>query len=123
MPRVLATALPAFLAVLLGGAAAPALAQANAQPAVADAQSVTIHESMASTTARYEIIKRLWIESWRIPLVIPRYDSRETAIAAFREHAVRLGGNGVINFGCYQLPGVSGSGSRLSCNGTIVRFL
>ena len=44
-------------------------------------------------------------------------------MAAFRREAESLGANGVINFGCYRRPEVSGSGTSLSCNGTIVRFL
>jgi len=120
MLRILATAL---LAGLIGGAAASAAAQTGPQAAPADPQAVPVYESVTATTRRFEVIKRLWIESWRIPLVIPRYESDEQAIAEFREHAVRLGGNGVINFGCYRMPGVSGSGTRYSCNGTVVRFL
>jgi uncharacterized protein YbjQ (UPF0145 family) len=117
--RTLATV---FLAGLIGGAAASALAQSS-QPTPVDPQAIPVYESVTATTRRFEIVKRLWIESRRSPLVIPSYESREQAVAAFREHAVSLGGNGVVNFGCYQMPGVFGGGTRLSCNGTIVRFL
>jgi len=112
-----------FLAALFGCAAASAQAQANTPVAPADAQGVPVYESITDTPRRFEIIKRLWIESWRSPLVVPGYESREQAVAAFREHAVSLGGNGVVNFGCYRLPGSFGGGTRLACNGTIVRFL
>jgi len=112
-----------FLAALFGCAAASAQAQANTPVAPADAQGVPVYESITDTPRRFEIIKRLWIESWRSPLVVPGYESREQAVAAFREHALSLGGNGVVNFGCYRLPGSFGGGIRLACNGTIVRFL
>lgn len=120
MPRSLATV---FLAALLGCAAASALAQANTPAAPADAQAVPVYESVTDTTRRFEIIKRLWTESSRSLFAVPGYETRELAVAAFREHAISLGGNGVINFGCYRLPGAFGGGTRLACNGTVVRFL
>ena len=84
---------------------------------------VSIHESVVGAPPRYEVVKRLWAESWRSALRVPTYASSEDAMADFRRQAARLGGNGVINFGCYHLPGASGTGTRLACNGTIVRFL
>jgi hypothetical protein len=112
-----------FLAGLLGGAAACAMAQANTPAAPADLQAIPVYESVTDTSRRFEIVKRLWTESWRSLLAVPGYESREQAIAAFRQHAVSLGGNGVVNFGCYRMPGAFGGGTRLACNGTIVRFL
>jgi uncharacterized protein YbjQ (UPF0145 family) len=111
-----------FLAGLIACTATLAAAQSN-PPAPADPRAIPVYESVTDTTRRFEIIKRLWTESSRSLLVVPGYESREQAVAAFREHAVSLGGNGVINFGCYRMPGVFGSGTRLACNGTIVRFL
>jgi hypothetical protein len=120
MLRSLATVL---LAGLIGCASAFALAQVNAPAATADPQAVPVYESVTDTTRRFEIIKRLWTESSRSLFAVPGYETREQAVAAFREQAVGLGGNGVVNFGCYRLPGSFGGGTRLACNGTIVRFL
>jgi hypothetical protein len=50
---------------------------------------------------------------------VPRYASIEEAKDAFRRHAADLGGNGVINFGCYHPI----DSDRYICNGTVVRFL
>lgn len=119
MPRNLVAVL---VAGLIGGTAVPAVAQSN-QPAPTDPQAIPVYESVTPTTRRFEIVKRLWTESWRSLLAVPGYESREQAVAAFREHTIGLGGNGVINFGCYRLPGPFGGGTRLACNGTIVRFL
>ena len=110
-----------LLAGLLAAASTIAAAQDKASPSAA--QSIPVYESVTSTPQRYEIVKRLWTESWRSVLAVPGYETREEALAAFREHAVSLGGNGVINFGCYRLPRALGTGERLACNGTIVRFL
>jgi hypothetical protein len=83
-------------------------------------EQVAIHESVLSAPPRYEIVKRLWIESWSSAFMTPTYSSREEAMADFRREAANRGGNGVINFGCYRLPV---DGDRLKCNGTVVRFL
>jgi hypothetical protein len=98
---------------LLGACATPA----PTTPAGQD--RVSIHESVASAPPRYEIIKRLWVGSWRSAFTVPRYASIEEATNAFRRHAADLGGNGVINFGCYQPV----NSNRYICNGTVVRFL
>lgn len=110
-----------FLAGVLAAGSPVAAAQGKAAPA--GPQAIPVYESVTSTTKRFEIVKRLWTESWRSLFAVPGYESRDEALAAFREHATSLGGNGVINFGCYRLPRELGTGSRLACNGTIVRFL
>ena len=91
----------------------------RAPTAPANADQVAIHESVTSAPPRYEIIKRLWVGSWRSAFAVPRYASREDAMADFRRHAADLGGNGVINFGCYHPV----DSDRFICNGTVVRFL
>jgi uncharacterized protein YbjQ (UPF0145 family) len=92
--------------------------------AAAEPDQVAIHESVTSAPVRYQVIKRLWVGSWVSAFTVPTYRSREQAEAAFREHAANLGGNGVINFGCYNrvISPNPPPGSPLSCNGTIVRF-
>jgi hypothetical protein len=83
---------------------------------------VSIHQSVTSAPVRYEVIKRLWIESWSSAFGTPSYSSQNEAEEAFRQKAASLGGNGVINFGCYSKPGIFGS-TYLGCNGTVVKFL
>jgi uncharacterized protein YbjQ (UPF0145 family) len=107
--------------VLFLVAGLPACAtQAPMAPVTPD--QVTIHESVVSAPVRYQVIKRLWVESWLSAFTVPSYRTQEEGMEAFRQHAVSLGGNGVINFGCYRKPGIFSS-ARLACNGTIVRFL
>jgi len=83
------------------------------------ADQVSVHESVASAPMNFRIIKRLWIESWVSAFGTPSYSSPQEAADAFRQHAANLGGNGVINFGCYRK---SGDDTPLGCNGTVVRF-
>ena len=114
MPRAIALTLPIMLSAVLSSCATQA-PLASVSP-----EQVSVHESVLSAPPRYEIVKRLWVASWRSSFLAPSYASREDAIADFRREAANRGGNGVINFGCYRLPV---DGTRLKCNGTVVRFL
>jgi len=100
------------LAVLAGCASQP-----SAPPVTPE--QVSVHESVASAPPGFRIIKRLWIESWVSAFGTPSYDAQSDAMSAMREQAASLGGNGVINFGCYRK---STGETPLGCNGTVVRF-
>lgn len=101
--------MPALLLLLTVGCAA------NAPVPV---EQVTVHESQASAPSNYKIIHRIWVDSWASALLVPTYASREEAAQAMRQKAADLGGNGVLNFGCYRRY----SDDSLGCNGTVVRF-
>ena len=107
---------PIFLLASL--ALLPACAT-RAPSAPVNPDQVAIHESVTSAPPRYEVIKRLWVGSWISAIGVPGYASTDEAMAAFRRHAADLGGNGVINFGCYHPV----DSERYYCNGTVVRFL
>ena len=94
------------------------LTAACAANAPVPVEQVTVHESQASAPPNYKVIKRIWVDSWASALIVPGYVSREEAAQAMRRHAADLGGNGVINFGCYRMY----SEDALGCNGTVVRF-
>src|SRR5688572_29209885 len=119
MPRRSLPPLAALCAVSLLSACATQAPVAPAKP-----EQVSIHESANSAPPRFKAIKRLWVESWRSAFVTTTYRSRDEAAADFREQAAALGGNGVINFGCYSTVAdrVPPAGSPLACNGTVVRF-
>ena len=110
---------PGLSAVLLLSACATQAPMTPANP-----EQVSIHESDSSAPLRYRIVKRLWVDSWRSSFFVPSYRSREEAAAEFRLQAASLGGNGVINFGCYNMVASPSPppGSPLACNGTVVRF-
>lgn len=102
------------------------LAGCAAQPAASpvDPATVAVYESVTSAPARYQVIKRLWSGSWRSAFTVPTYRSRDDAAADFRSQAASLGGNGVLNFGCYNkvISPNPPPGSPLYCDGVIVRF-
>ena len=83
-------------------------------------EQVTVHESFTSAPLSYRIIKRYQIESWRSAFFVPGYDTPDAAREKFREYAASLGGNGVLNFGCYRKS--ASANASYGCNGTVVRF-
>jgi len=91
--------------------------QPPAPPVTPD--QVSIHESVSSAPTSFRVIKRLWVDSWISAFGTPSYNSQMEAADLFRQHAASLGGNGVINFGCYRK---SDDDTPLGCNGTVVRF-
>ena len=96
--------------------AAGCASQPAVQPTTAD--QVSVHQSVASAPVNFKVIKRYWVESWASAFMVPTYASQDEAMQAFRQHAADLGGNGIINFGCYRKY----DETSLGCNGTVVRF-
>lgn len=84
-------------------------------------EKIGVYESVTGAPQVATIIKRLWVETWPTAFVFPTYGTAEEAAADLRERASSLGGNGVINFGCYKMRGDQAD-SPLACNGTVVRF-
>ena len=49
---------------------------------------------------RYEVVSRLWVDSWQTGLRVPTYPTENEAIASLQTEAARLGADGLINIGC-----------------------
>ena len=71
------------------------IAQSDGQKS---APEVRIYQSL--NPGRYELVSRLWIDSWRIAFWLPTYPSQEEAIAALQTEAARRGANGLIGVSC-----------------------
>jgi hypothetical protein len=96
------------------------LAACASAPAPTDAEKIRVYESVTGAPQVGAIVKRLWIESWSTAFFAPSYASVEEGAADLQRHAARLGGDGVINFGCYRMG--EAADAALRCNGTVVRF-
>ena len=83
-------------------------------------EKVRLYESVTGAPQIAAVVKRLWVDSWGSALVTPTYASIEEGAADLRENAASLGGDGVINFGCYRMG--DAVDAPLKCNGTVVRF-
>jgi ABC-type glycerol-3-phosphate transport system substrate-binding protein len=107
----------AVLPLLAAGCAGQPPA-APESPVTAD--QVTVHDSVVSAPMRYRVIKRYWTESLASAFYVPSYKTKQEAAEKFKQYAASLGGNGVLNFGCYRKN--TDENASLRCNGTVVRF-
>jgi hypothetical protein len=61
------------------------------------------------TRDRYEVVTRLWVDSWRSAFQVPTHPERADAVAALKAEAVQRGANGLTNVACLvdaaPLPG------------------
>jgi hypothetical protein len=71
-----------------------------ASAAGAAPQDIRVYEPGTLTRDRYEIVKRLWVESWRSAIYIPGHAGHAAAIAAMKDEAMRRGANGLTNVAC-----------------------
>jgi hypothetical protein len=91
----------------------------------ATAPNVPVWESYPQDSRPYRQVKRIWVDSLRSNFFLPSYASIEDGANAMRQHAVALGGDGVMNFGCYRQDANIPHAEKpaLHCNGTVIKFL
>ncbi len=76
------------------------LLAALASVAIAAPEDVRIIESGYLTGDRYEIVSRLWVESWRSAFQVPGHADQAAAISELRAEAARLGATALTNLTC-----------------------
>ena len=69
----------------------------------------------------YQIVKRIWVESWRTALWVPTDSSRDDGIAALKDKAKSLDANGLINVDCYGDSGLFGGSLAYTCYGKAIK--
>lgn len=84
-----------LLAALLYSA--PAL---SVQEAGSSADSIKIYDPADLNLSRYEILKRLWVGSWRSAFDVPRHADAGAAVAEMKITAAKLGADGLMNVVC-----------------------
>ena len=90
-------------------------------PYMPQADQIGVFEASPPGQRDYRFVKRLWVELWRSAVSVPRYPSIEAGVADLRNNAVALGGDAIVNFGCYHVA--VDPQSDYICNGTVVRFM
>jgi len=61
---------------------------------------VKVYEPEQLVQGQYELVRRLWVDSWRTAFWLPTYSSKAKSVASLQAEAARLGANGLINVGC-----------------------
>lgn len=90
-----------------------------------EAGKIALYEAIPLDPRPYKLVKRIWVASGRSAGIVPKYRSVEEGAAAFRDRAIALGGDAVMNFGCYRLDADIAPESRpdLICNGNVIKYL
>jgi uncharacterized protein YbjQ (UPF0145 family) len=82
---------------------------------------VKIYRGSELVPSQYQIVSRLWTDSWRTWRRVPTYAKQEDAIASLRAEAGRIGADGLINVVCLnQQPGAE---TAMLCYGTAIRLV
>jgi hypothetical protein len=106
------------LCVLSGCASAP---QSGVKRQAAE---VKVYQPEQLAQDRYELVRYLWVDSWRTAFWLPLASSEAGGIASLQAEAARLGANGLINVSCRDQGHFMWSRSRepaILCYGNAIR--
>jgi hypothetical protein len=104
--------------VLSGCASAP---QSGVERRAAE---VKVYEPDQLVQGQYELVRYLWVDSWRAAFWLPSYSSEAEGVASLQAEAARLGANGLINVSCRDQGHSIWSWSRepaILCYGNAIR--
>lgn len=94
VPRPHATTFVAMAVCALAGCA-------TVPPDVAKrAPDVKIYDNGQLPIYRYEVVRRIWVDSWRTAFGAPTFPTRDDAVAALQTEAALAGADGLINVIC-----------------------
>jgi hypothetical protein len=88
------------------------------------AAEVKIYGSDQITASEYEVVGRIWVDSWRSAFRLPAYPSEAEAKASLQAEAARRGADGLINVFCSDLGHSKwawSSGPAVLCYGNAIR--
>jgi len=74
---------------------------------------------------QYEVVRRIWVDSWRSNFLLPTYPSEAEGIASLQTEAARVGADGLINVVCMdqgRLKWSTSSGPAILCYGNAIRM-
>ena len=108
------------LSIVAAGALSWAFCVAGGSAFAADAARVKVFDATELPLDRYEVVKRIWTETWRASFWVPTYNDAADAIAALTSKAADAGANGVINLHC--LNDMGGWGSGYFCYGLAIKL-
>jgi len=106
------------LCLLTGCASAP---QSGTERSGAD---VKVYQSGKLVPSQYEVVRRVWVDSWRSAFLVPTYPSEAEGIAALQTEAARVGADGLINVVCLEQgrsPWSQNPGPAVLCYGNAIR--
>jgi hypothetical protein len=91
---------------------------------VRGASDVKVYESSSLAPTQYEVVRRLWVDSWRAAFWVPTYPTEAEAIASLQAEAGRHGADGLTNVICLEQGHPKWSSNRepaILCYGNAIR--
>jgi hypothetical protein len=88
------------------------------------AAQLKVYEPDELVQGQYEVVRYLWVDSWRTAFWLPSASSEPEGIASLQAEAARLGANGLINVSCRDQGHFMWSWSRepsILCYGHAIR--
>lgn len=87
-------------------------------------EKIAVYESAPRDRRAYRVVKRIWVESWQSAFLLPGYSSADAGASDLREQAAALGGDAIINFGCYRRDAsvTEPSEIEMRCNGSVIKY-
>ncbi len=103
--------------------ALPGCAYLSPKPVAAQpgAEKVAVYEALPPDRRQFRLVKRLHTGPWTSAIAVPRYPTVAAGEDDLRNLAVALGGDAVINFGCYHSR--VDPASQYYCNGNVIKFV
>ena len=112
------SALVAVTGCVLGGCAS--VPQQGVATAATD---VKVYEPSQLAASQYEVVRHIWVDSWRSAFWVPAYSSEAEGIAALRTEAASLGADGLIDVVCLDQGSSrwsSSAGPAVLCYGNAI---
>lgn len=115
------------LSLLIAGAMslAPGCASMPGADSEVRPVAVQVYEVDPFIGKSYEVVGRLWADSWRSALRVPSYSTKDEAIASMQTEAARLKADALISVSCLDQHGSIGSQSSepaFVCYGVAIRL-
>jgi hypothetical protein len=88
------------------------------------ATEVKIYGPGKLSESQYEVVSRIWVDSWRSNFLLPTYPSEAEGIASLQTEAARVGADGLINVVCTEqgrLKWSTSSGPAILCYANAIR--
>jgi hypothetical protein len=87
----------------------------------ADAEQIRVFDATELPLHRYEVVKRIWTQTWHASFWVSTHDEAADAIAALTRKAADAGANGVINLHCLNDTG-GWSSNGYFCHGLAIKL-
>ena len=89
------------------------------------ADKIAVYEVDPPDHRPYRLVKRLWVTTWRSAALVPTYRAIEDGRVDLQNQAIALGGDAIMNFGCYRFdPNIAlESSPKMICNAKVIKYL